>query len=277
MEKSELNRQYYYLMIWSSFANVLAALFLQFLYSLQTGTILLLFGVKFQYRPFGIKYLSVLKGQWGNWSEAKIMVVYGIGVVIFFILGRIVLKVNNMLKLKDIVIRLFLVWFSFIAMHMLPMGMLAGVFFFDDFGIAFTWLFPEKWLRLTIALVFLAFCIYMRPFWLKQFIKLSFTQDAVRDLPARREYIIRVMIMPYFFGTLILVPFMFSGLYWYWMLTTAIMFLIVLPIFNPFFPRQRNVLIKTEVPAITSTRQRNRLILILAGLLALAFFRINFV
>jgi hypothetical protein len=275
VEKSHLYRQYYDMMIWSTFAYVMASLFLNFLYTLQTTFLHLIIGVKFQYRPFGIIYLTDSKGQWGNWSESKIMVIYGIGVIVFFILGRLTLKLGDILKFGNIIVRLFVVWFSFFAMHMFVMGMLSGVYFFDDFGIAYTWLFPEKWLRLTFAIVAFAFCIYMRPWWLKQFLRLSFTQDAVKDLPSKRDYILRIFIMPYVFGSVILMPYVLSGMYKTWMVMLLGFSLIVLPIVNPFFPKGRPMLVKTVVPAIASRNTVYRLVLLLAVLLLGAFFRVN--
>jgi len=120
-------------------------------------------------------------------------------------------------------------WFTFFLLNAFPMGMLIGVFFYSDFGYAFSNMFMSVKIRLAIAVVAVALAIFFRPFWLHMFLK---TAPGHRYTAQRETYLKLVFIRPWMLGTLIITAFSLVGGYWAWLASIVFLGLVVLPIFN---------------------------------------------
>jgi len=227
------------LLWYSTFIFVLSALFARFVINLQTAYAMKFIRIKFDYQPFGNLLGEAARG---NWTDGKVILVYSVGPLVFFLLGLLVLRILIKNKLLTWKMRLVLTWIAFVFIHLLPLGMLAGVVFYDDFGYAFTNILMSPMVRLAISLIFLAVAVYFRPFWLKLFLKASMSH---RIASQRNTYIKFVFIRPWMLGTLIIAAFAMVGSYWSWLTVIVLMGFVVLPFFNWADPKMKLKLSKT--------------------------------
>jgi len=214
------------LMWFSTFMFVLVALLVRFAINLQTCLIMKYFHIRFEYRVFG----NILeKGGRGNWSDWKVILVFGLGPLVAFGLGLLVIRAlqrSNYLAWKS---RLFLTWLAFIMVLFLPMSMLAGVFFYDDFGYAFANFFISKLIRAGLSLFILALTVFFRPLWMELFLRTAYSH---RIVDQQAHFIGLIFILPWMIGTLIIFPFTFIEHYWAWLMLLISMGLVVIPIFG---------------------------------------------
>lgn len=228
------------LMWFSTFMFILAGLLVRFVINVQTGLLMKYFHVRYEYRVYG----NILeKGARGNWSDWKVILVFAIGPLVAFGLGFLVindLKKNKHLAWKS---RLFLTWLAFVMILILPMSMLAGVFFYDDFGYAFANIFMSKLIRAGLSLIILALTIYFRSVWIRLFLKTAYSH---RIVDQQKLFLKRVFILPWMIGTLILMPFAVVGQYWAWLILLILLGLVVLPVFNQGNPKFRLRLYKSD-------------------------------
>ncbi|MEI7982130.1 MAG: hypothetical protein WCI71_10790 [Bacteroidota bacterium] len=265
--------QFYPLMIFSTFVYLISALVIRFLTNLETSIFLRYLSVSFQYRPFDIFFHSV---GGGKWNDNRIMIVYGIGTLVFLLSGLFLFRVLAVIKKIGFKTRLTLTWLTFLAVHVLPLGMISGAVLFDDFGIAYTWLFPEIWVRLILGLLAVALCIFFRPFWIKLFLRTAYSSGFLHTIEAKKDFILRIFIIPWIIGTLILLPFSWAGHHWTWFIYLLCLGLIVLPLFNPKFPKRNPRIVKSEGPPLLSIYSLILMVIIITGMLLTSLVRIEF-
>lgn len=231
------------LALFSTAVFVFSALFLQFLMAFQTAFLLRHYSISFIYRLFGIGFSSVSAAKW---SEARIFLVFGMTVVVFFGAGLLLLFILKKLKQLHWKIKLVITWMAFLLIHSLPMGMLAGTFFFDGFGIAYTWLFDSVWVRGLVALLALLVVMYFRPFWMKTFLKSVFSTSFLSDVGGRKAFIKYAFIRPWIYGVIMLLPFAILHQAWFWLLSYFGLGFVVFPVFWNKIPTRKFLVVKND-------------------------------
>lgn len=231
------------LALFSTAVFVFSALFLQFLMAFQTAFLLRHYSISFIYRLFGIGFSSVSAAKW---SEARIFLVFGMTVMVFFVAGLLLLFILKKLKQLHWKIKLVITWMAFLLIHSLPMGMLAGIFIFDGFGIAYTWLFESVWVRGLVAFLVLLVVMYFRPFWMKTFLKSVFSTSFLSDVGGRKAFIKHAFILPWIFGVLMLLPFVILHHAWFWLFSYVGLGIIVFPVFWNKIPTRKFLVVKSD-------------------------------
>jgi hypothetical protein len=234
---------HYELFLFSTFIFICAALLLQFLMSLQTALLLRHFSVSFTYHLFGISYSWVSAAKW---SEARIFAVYGLGTLDFFGAGLLLIFILKKIKHIYWKLRLVLVWLAFLMVHTLPLGLLAGTFFFDGFGIAYTWIFSSMAVRGVLAFFVLLVAVYFRPFWMKQFLRTASSTLYLSDTKNRKKFINSSVILPWLAGTIVLTFFVFLHHSWFWLLFLIGAGFILLPLLRPKISRQQILILRND-------------------------------
>jgi hypothetical protein len=231
------------LALFSTAVFVFSALFLQFLMTFQTAFLLKHYSISFIYRLFGIGFSSVSAVKW---SEARIFLVFGMTVMVFFAAGLLLLFILKKQKQLNWKIKLVITWMAFLLIHSLPMGMLAGTFFFDGFGIAYTWLFDSAWVRGLVALLALLVVMYFRPFWMKTFLKSVYSTSFLSDNGGRKAFIKHAFILPWIFGIIILLPFALLHQAWFWLFSYVGLGIVVFPVFWNKIPTRKFLVVKSD-------------------------------
>ncbi|MCX6303793.1 MAG: hypothetical protein NT040_02390 [Bacteroidetes bacterium] len=208
----------------STFLFVFAALLLQFLLTLQTAFFLKMYDITFRYSLFAINYLSesssnpvdFLSESSLKWSEDQLYFITGMGPVILTVVGFLLLFFMKKVRRISWKTRLALTWMAFLLVNALPCGLLAGVFFYDGFGVAFHWLVSSFVARMILAVAVLLLLIFFSRFWQRQFLKASCSGDFVDSGRHQRTYIKNVFFKPWIYGFFILLLFNwpFDNLFW---------------------------------------------------------------
>ncbi|MBN2236603.1 MAG: hypothetical protein JW729_03530 [Bacteroidales bacterium] len=227
--------------LYSTIVFVLGALLIQFLITFQTRLFLRYFSISFTYNLFGIRYSTVSADAW---PEDRVFLVYGFGMLLYFLFGILLLFLLKKFKRIPWKPKLILTWFAFLLIHTLPVGMLYGVFLFDGFGYAYSWLVGSMIIRGILAVIALSIAIYNRTFWTSLFIKASSSASLIVKPSKRKLFISRVFILPWIFGVLILSVFAISIQSWAWLAYLIGMGLIVLPIFGNRISKRRYKLVR---------------------------------
>lgn len=231
------------LLLFSTTILVFSALFMQFIMTLQTAFLLQRYSISFIYRLFGISFSSVSAVKW---SEARIFLVFGLTVLLFFVAGLLILfflKKQRQLIWK---FKLVLAWIGFLLVHSLPMAMLTGTFFFDGFGIAYTWLFDSMWMRAGVSLLALIVVLFFRPFWMEIFLKAVFSTSFLSDNNTRKIFIKYAFVLPWIFGLVLLFPFFYLHHGWFWLVSYLSLGFVVLPVFGNNIPMQKILILKND-------------------------------
>ncbi len=169
-----------------------------------------------------------------NWSDFKVVIVYSIGPLFSFLTGLILIRVLDKSKYLGWKLRLFLTWIAFVLIHLLPLGMLSGVLFSQDFGFASTNFFMTPLFRGAISAAMLVLAIYFRPLWLKLFSRAAYSH---RIIDHKETFIKWVFIRSWGLGFLVLSFFASIGNYWSWLTQIALMGFVILPFFNWTTPK----------------------------------------
>jgi len=231
----------YELFLFSTFTFVCIALLLQFLITFQTAILLKHYSISFTYRLFGIGFSPVSAYKW---PEARIFIVYGLGMLAFFGAGILLLFLLEKIKHIQWKIRLVLTWIAFFAVHTLPMWMLAGMFFFEGFGIAYQWLFENIYVRVILSLLALMVVVYFRSFWMNMFLKNVYSISFLSGSKNRQTFIKSCFIFPWLAGLIILLPFVWLHHAWSWLVYLVGLGLVLLPIFGNKTPHRKFMIYK---------------------------------
>lgn len=192
------------LTLFSTCIFVCSALLMQFLLNLFTAFLLQINSVSFRYSLFAIRYLSE---SGSNWSTDQIYLVYGSGPLMLTLAG-----IALLFALKDIPsagwkIRLVITWMAFFMVNALPCSLLAGVFFYDGFGMAFQWMANSIIVRGIIALAVLLMLLLLSPLWQWLFLKTSYTAAFLGNVDNQKIFLRNIYFKPWIYGLLILLLF----------------------------------------------------------------------
>ena len=129
--------------------------------------------------------------------------------------------------------------------HTLPLGIVAGIYIFDGFGIAYTWLFQNIIVRVLFALPVLLIAIYRRQFWIIRFLKTAYSSVYLDNGLYRKEYIRDCFILPWFVGAIILSAFALPHHTWIWFVFIFGLGIVILPIFRKTIPARKILIHKS--------------------------------
>lgn len=207
------SRSLFELSLFSTVVFVFAALFVQFLLTLYTATLLKIVAYPFQYRLFSIHYLS--ESQVG-WTDSQILMVFGMGPIIISIIGFWLLNLLKRTSGLSWKIMLVFSWTAFLMVYTLPCGIVVGTFSFDSFGILFKWFNDNFLLRGLIAMAVFASLLFFNQFWLMLFLRTAYSSHFTQESGDRRIFIRNVVFKPWIYGFFILLFFNwpFNSLYW---------------------------------------------------------------
>jgi hypothetical protein len=213
------------LFLFSSFAYFLLVLLIRFAETQLETMMLKTFDISFIYSPFSIFYATTEKG---NWNFSKIVAVYGGGEVLFFLAGLALL----LFWTTNWKYNLALTWTSFILVNSLPTSMLAGSFVYEGFGIAYHWMFQYVAVRIGLTAFAIGIMLWFRPFWVQRFLRCAYSREFLVEESRRKRFITHAMILPWYAGTIALIPFGVSGQSWFWILCLAGLALVIFPLFR---------------------------------------------
>lgn len=206
-------RSLFELSLYSAFIFIFAALSVQFLLTLITASLLNVFSITYQYSLFAINYSS----EGGpKWSEEQIYVIFGLGPLILSALGFLAMLILTRFKRAHWKTKLALTWMTFILINAIPCSILAGVFFYDGFGVTLHWLIGSLFGRGLVALFALAILIVFSRFWQRMFLKTAYTNAFLETGEHQKTYIVNVFFKPWIYGLIILLLFNlpFTNLFW---------------------------------------------------------------
>jgi hypothetical protein len=252
------------LSLFSTCMFVFAALFLQFLLTLHTAFLLKLYSISFQYSLFAINYMSEssynpfavnsLSEGSSKWTEDQIYLVFGSGPLILSAAGFLLLfflkrSLNAGWKTK-----LALTWMAFLMVNALPGGIIAGVFFYEGFGVFFQWFISSTIARAVIAVMVLLFLVIFSRFWQWMFLKSSYTAAFLDNGDHQRIFLKNVFLKPWIYGfcMLLLFNWPFSNLFWRAFLVS--LGYLALSLFDQNTPMHLNPMIRKSDKKIFTTR-----------------------
>lgn len=224
------------LFLYSTFVFVLSALFVQFLITLQTAILIRSFSISFTYKLFDISFLSVNADVW---PEERIFLVYGLGMLAFLGLGLLLTLLLKKRRHVNWKIRLALTWTAFLMVSIVPLGMLSGIFIFDGFGIAFSWMFDSIYVRVIIAFLAVLFMVFNRPIWVNLFLKTAYSASLLSGSKNRSVFIKVIFIHPWAVGLIILTAFILPHFAWAWLVFLIGLGFVVLPVFSHKISKRR--------------------------------------
>lgn len=201
------------LSLFSTCIFVFAALLMQFLLTLYTAFLLRLFSITFQYSLFAINFSSESGSMW---SASQIYLVFGSGPILFSIVGLLLLALLKRIGMADWKTKLSLTWMAFLMVNALPCSIIAGVFFFEGFGMAFNWLTDSYIVRLVIAIIVLFILLFFSRFWSRLFLKASYSATFFDHGHSQKIFIKNVYFKPWIYGFFILMLYnwQFNNFFW---------------------------------------------------------------
>jgi len=229
----------YELFLLSTFIFILSALLVQFLMNFQTAILLRHYSISFTYSLFSINFSSFSTAKW---TLFRIYIVFGLSSLEFFIAGIMLLFI----KVKNWKVKLILTWLAFLMIHVLPLGLLSGIFIYDGFGIAYIWLFQSIMVRILISLTALLITIFFRQFWIYRFLKTVYSRKYLDNDFYRTKYIKYCFILPWFAGVIILSAFALPHHTWNWLVFIFGLACVILPIFKKKVPFHKILIYKSD-------------------------------
>lgn len=171
------------------------------------------YSITFSYSLFAINFLSE---SITNWSENQIYFIFGSGPVILTSAGLFLLFVMDRIIYTSWKIKLIFTWFALLMVNALPFSIIAGVFFYEGFGMAFQWLINSDVIRVIIALLVVLLLIFYSRFWQLKFLKASYTTAFLENSNTRKIFLKNIYFIPWIAGFIILLLFNwpFSNFYW---------------------------------------------------------------
>jgi hypothetical protein len=261
------------LAIYSAFSFIFAALFLQFLYTLQTAILLNHYSITFQYSLFNIHFTSFSNTKW---PIDRLYLVYGLGTIIYSVGGLFLTFLLRNLRMAGWKIRLALTWMAFLMVYTLPASIIAGSIFFTGFGMAYQWLIKSLLLRCIIVVVVLILMVLYRNFWLFLFLKTSYTKVFLTEIETQKVYIRNIFINPLIFGFFILLIYISPKGLWYWMLSLLSLFFLAIPSLNQLIQYDNLFIKKSDKRIFTSTYSVFFKLFLLFLIWVVSFLKIDF-
>ncbi len=253
------------LSLFSTSRFIFAALLIQFILTSYTAFLLKIFSISFQYRPFMIIFMS--QGSL-NWTENQIYLVFGSGPLILTAFGLILFYLMRRLRKLNWKTKLFFTWMAFIMVNTLPFSIIAGVLFFDSFGIAFHWFVTSYILRGIIALATLLGLIFSSRLWQRQFLKTAYSSTFLDNEDYQKWFLVHVYFKPWIYGLIVLLVFNIPFISGYWPLFLLSAGYLAIPLLD--FSMRNNILIRKSDKKIFTSRSQVVLIIIVIGLIWIA-------
>ena len=201
------------LTLFSSVLFVFSALILRFLLTLQTAVFLWIFSIHFQYRLLDIQFSTIDSTKW---PYLKIVLVFGLGYLVLSFAGIFLLIALKKIHRIPWKIKLFLTWMAFLLVHALPAGLLAGILFFNGFGIAFQWTVSSILVRSMTGVVVLGIMVLFRNSWAKLFLKTCPNSAFLKNDKYKSWYIKHVFFISWIIGYVFLLAYNKPLLNGYW-------------------------------------------------------------
>jgi hypothetical protein len=261
------------LAIFSTFSFIFAALFVQFLLTLQTTIILHSFSISFIYRLFDIRFTSADSTKW---PEDRIYIVYGLGTIIFSLIGFFLINILKNIRIKNWKVRLWLTWVAFLMVHTFPAGIIAGTVFFNGVGIAYQWLIDSFQVRCLIAVVVLLITMFYRHFWISFFLKASYSKIFFTEMDNQKVLVRNIFFNPLILGFIVLLFFNVPYRSWYWLICLFFIVLVAFPSISSSIRYGNLFIIKSEKQIFSSLNSILYQLLILVFLWVLGYYKIRF-
>jgi hypothetical protein len=226
---SDPSQMLFELTLFSTTIFVFSALLLRFLMNLQTAVFLKIYSIHFQYRLFDIRFLTADSTKW---PIERILLVFGLGYLVFSIAGVILLVVLRKSHNLDWKIRLTITWIAFLLANSFFAGIIAGVLFYTGFGVAFQWLIGNIIIRSLIAAGALGMMILFKPFWVFLFLKTSPRRMFLKDDEQQKQYFQNVFFKSWLWGFIILLLFNLPLYDGFWPVFLLSLGFIAIPLFD---------------------------------------------
>ena len=240
--------------------------------NLQTAFLLRVFSVSFTYKLFGISSSFS-----SRWPEERIFLVFGLSLLVFFVAG--VILTNLLLKIDSMnwKLRLSLSWLAFLMTMTLPMGMLAGIFFYDGFGIAYIWFIRSLVVRVVLAVVAVLIFIIFRPVWVSLFLRTAYSSSFLSKQENTKLFITVSFVLPWLAGVIIIIPFALLHHAWIWIVYVLGLGFVIIPFFGNNIP-PRTFTITKSTGKIFSLKKPLFIFLFSLAILWVAdfFFKLSF-
>lgn len=230
----------------SAMLFIIAALVVQFIVTGTSAILLRHYSFSFHYKLFAVFYSF-----WGgvSWSEHRIYLVFLSGPILISFIGflsYLLIKKVHYLPWRT---KLFLTWFTFIALNYIPFSIISGSLFYDQLGIAFQWIVKIFIVRMLIALVILGLLLLTTRFWLRLFIKCAYSTEFLSDEDEQYYFLRHTFLIPWITGLVILMAFNLPFENWFWPVLVLTM---GFPgfVFHDFDYRFKKVKIKKQEPVV---------------------------
>ncbi|MFZ4523663.1 MAG: hypothetical protein ACOYNC_18320 [Bacteroidales bacterium] len=178
------------------------ALLVQFVLNFYTAWLLSVNAYSYRYSLFSLNYASA-----SHWYEEAIYFIFGSGPVILTLLGFLLVMILRQSRIQNWKFRLTLTWLAFMMANALPCNIIAGVFFYEGFGIAFRWLLISYLARGVIGALVLAILVFFRFYWQQLFLKASYSVAFLSYFGQQKLFIKHAVFKPWMYGTVILLLF----------------------------------------------------------------------
>jgi hypothetical protein len=230
-------------LLWSSFLALMAGLLLRFMHVLLTSLLLRFFSIGFNFHLFRISYEGAAGGQW---SDVRVLSVYLLGTLVFLFLGVMAYQLTETSKIKNLKIRLFFTWFSFLAVFLFPLQALSGVFIHDEMGLGLRWFIPGWVFRLIVAIVLVGAGFLFRVVWIKLFLKTAWALEVIDSYGKRKKHIRLIFFQSLLIAALIMTLFGISTGSLTWIVMNISLALVGLAFVVLDLPEKTPRIVKTE-------------------------------
>ena len=199
---------------------------MQFLLILYTALLLKINAHSFQYSLFAINFISetasnpfssyYLSNSNLIWSEEQVYFIFGSGPLILSAIGLRVLFVLKKSLFAGWKTKLVLTWMAFLMVNALPCGIVAGILFFDGFGMAIHWFISSYLIRGVMALMVILMLILFSRFWQRLFLNVAYNDVFLDNADNQKIFVKNVYFKPWIYGLVILLLFNwpFNNFYW---------------------------------------------------------------
>lgn len=258
MKKSGSHREIPYLLGWSSFLLINAAITVRVLHVLVTASLLRLSSISFTYTPLNIVFTSIAKG---SWNLEKLIVVYGFVTLVFLVFGFFLFFILMKHRFKNLKLRLFLSWLAFLSVNLPAVNLSAGVFLYAEFGMAYTWIVNSLVLQIIIALIVLALAVAMRPIWIHRFLQVSYSSTLIDSYDDKKRFIRAAFVLPVFPAFLVVLLSGISVSAYFWIVSFLFYLLLALPLVGYGIPYFSPLLVKTKGSYCISKKKALRILI----------------
>ncbi|MCK9422973.1 MAG: hypothetical protein M0Q38_10270 [Bacteroidales bacterium] len=220
--------------------------------------------------------INFLSRNGSNWGEDKIYFIFGSGPLILSTVGLLLLFVLNKIREVDWKAKLICAWMAFLMVNALPCSIIAGVFLFDGFGIAFHWLFNNYIIRGCIGIAVFLILIILNRFWQRQFLKAAYTSAFLNNGNNQKIFLKNAFFKPWFFGLIILLLFTLRINNWFWLAFLSSLGYLAFVLFNQPVMHHRIHIMKSNKIIFTNRYQLLYFVIVLVLIWGVGNIKITF-